>query len=154
VITAEPKISGRLGEFSWRVLAPSKTASEAKDSNDASVVMIFSGPDFDLLLLGDLGESGQQRISSSANQILRSSAKPLILKVSHHGSNDQSAALHESLRPELALISVGEGNGYGHPGTELLDLLARSGSQVLRTDAYGSIAIAVAGDELSWSGSG
>jgi competence protein ComEC len=154
VITAEPTISGRLGEFSWRVLAPSKTASEAKDSNDASVVMIFSGPDFDLLLLGDLGESGQQRISSSANQILGSSTKPLILKVSHHGSNDQSAALHENLRPELALISVGEGNGYGHPGKDLLDLLARSGSQVLRTDSYGSIAIAVAGDALSWSGSG
>jgi competence protein ComEC len=154
VITAEPKITGQLGEFSWRVLAPSKTASEAKDSNDASVVMIFSGPDFDLLLLGDLGETGQQRISKSANQILGTSSKPLILKVSHHGSNDQSAALHESLRAELALISVGEGNGYGHPGGELLDLLARSGSQVLRTDSYGSIAIAADGDALSWSGSG
>jgi len=154
VITAEPKISGQLGEFSWRVLGPSKTASEAKDSNDASVVMIFSGPNFDLLLLGDLGESGQQRISKSANQILGNSARPLILKVSHHGSNDQSSALHESLRPEIALISVGEGNGYGHPGSELLDLLARSGSQVLRTDLYGSIAIAVNGDALSWSGDG
>jgi competence protein ComEC len=154
VITAEPKISGTLGEFSWRVLAPTKSASEAKDSNDASVVMVFSGQNFDLLLLGDLGETGQQRISKSANQILRTSSKPLILKVSHHGSNDQSAALHELLRPELAVISVGEGNGYGHPGTELLDLLARSGSQVLRTDTYGSIAIAADGDALSWSGSG
>lgn len=154
VITAEPKIYGRLGEFSWRVLAPSKTASEAKDSNDASVVMIFSGPDFDLLLLGDLGESGQKRISGSVNKILGATAKPLILKVSHHGSNDQSAELHESLRPELAVISSGEGNGYGHPGKALLDLLARSGSQVLRTDLQGSIAIAVASDALSWSGSG
>jgi len=154
VITAEPKISGTLGEFSWRVLAPSKSANEAKDSNDASIVMIFSGPNFDLLLLGDLGESGQQRISKSANQILGTSSKPLILKVSHHGSNDQSSALHETLRPEFALISVGEGNGYGHPGSELLELLARSGSQVLRTDLYGSIAIAVGGDALTWSGSG
>jgi competence protein ComEC len=153
-ITAEPKISGTLGEFSWRVLAPTKSASEAKDSNDASVVMVFIGQNFDLLLLGDLGETGQQRISKSANQILRTSSKPLILKVSHHGSNDQSAALHELLRPELAVISVGEGNGYGHPGSELLDLLARSGSQVLRTDSYGSIAIAADGDALSWSGSG
>jgi competence protein ComEC len=116
--------------------------------------MIFSGPNFDLLLLGDLGELGQQRISTSANQILGSSTKPLILKVSHHGSNDQSSALHETLRPEFALISVGDGNGYGHPGSELLELLARSGSQVLRTDLYGSIAISVGGDALNWSGSG
>jgi competence protein ComEC len=154
LITAEPRISGTLGEFAWRVIAPSKQATEAKDSNDASVVMIFSGPDYDLLLLGDLGEAGQQRISSSAISILGSSDKPLILKVSHHGSNDQSSALHERLRPELAVISVGEANGYGHPGKELLDLLARSGSQVLRTDLHGSLAIAFSSGAISWSGSG
>ncbi|CAB4628420.1 unannotated protein [freshwater metagenome] len=154
MITAEPTISGKLGEFAWRILAPSKEATEAKDSNDASVVMIFSSPDYDLLLLGDLGEAGQQRIKNSATGILSRSDKPLILKVSHHGSNDQSAALHESLRPELAVISVGEQNGYGHPGKQLLDLLARSGSQVLRTDQHGSLAISVVGGAISWSGSG
>ena len=154
LITAEPTISGTLGEFAWRILAPSKEVTEAKDSNDASVVMIFSSPDFDLLLLGDLGEAGQQRIKTSATGILSRSDKPLILKVSHHGSNDQSAALHESLRPKLAVISVGEQNGYGHPGKELLDLLARSGSKVLRTDRHGSLAISVAGGAISWSGSG
>ena len=154
LITAEPRISGTLGEFAWRVIAPSKEASEAKDSNDASVVMVFSGPEYDLLLLGDLGETGQRRISSTATGILGRSDKPLILKVSHHGSNDQSSALHERLRPELAVISVGEANGYGHPGKELLDLLARSGSQVLRTDLHGSLAISVAGGAISWSGSG
>ena len=154
VITAEPKISGLLGEFSWRIIAPSRSASEAKDSNDASIVMIFSGPNFDLLLLGDLGEPGQKRISSAVTQILSSSSKPLILKVSHHGSNDQSAELHETLRPEFAIISVGEGNGYGHPGKDLMSLLDRSGSQVLRTDLHGSIAISVKSNELSWAGSG
>ena len=154
LITAEPRISGTLGEFSWRVIAPTKEAVEAKDSNDASVVMVFSGPDYDLLLLGDLGESGQQRISSSVTGILGNSEKPLILKVSHHGSNDQSVALHEKLRPELAVVSVGEANGYGHPGKELLQLLARSGSQVLRTDEHGSLGISVANGVISWSGSG
>jgi len=154
LITAEPRISGTLGEFSWRVIAPTKEAVEAKDSNDASVVMVFSGPDYDLLLLGDLGESGQQRISSSVTGVLGNSEKPLILKVSHHGSNDQSAALHERLRPELAVISVGQANGYGHPGGDLLDLLARSGSQVLRTDQHGSLGISVANGVIGWSGSG
>jgi competence protein ComEC len=154
LIVAEPRISGTLGEFAWRVIAPTKEATEAKDSNDASVVMIFSGPDYDLLLLGDLGEAGQQRIKNSTTEILSRSDKALILKVSHHGSNDQSTALHESLRPQLAVISVGEQNGYGHPGKELLDLLARSGSQVLRTDLHGSLAISVDGGGISWSGSG
>ena len=154
VITAEPKITGKLGEFVWRIIAPSKEATEAKDSNDASVVMIFSGNEYDLLLLGDLGDAGQQRIKSTATGILSSSEKPLILKVSHHGSNDQSAVLHESLRPELAIISVGKQNGYGHPGRQLLDLLESSGSQVLRTDLQGSLAISVSSGAISWSGTG
>ena len=154
VITADPSISGKLGEYSWQILAPTRQASEASDSNDASVVMALIGSNVDLLLLGDLGESGQQRISSSAKKLLNSASKPLILKVSHHGSNDQLAELHESLRPELSLISVGETNGYGHPGKALLDLLERSGSKVLRTDLHGSIAVAVGSDALSWAGSG
>jgi competence protein ComEC len=151
---ADPSISGVLGDFSWMILGPSKEATEAKDSNDASVVMVFTGPEFDLLLLGDLGESGQQRIASAAKKILTPSTKPLILKVSHHGSNDQSADLHEALRPELSVISVGETNGYGHPGKPLLGLLERLGSKVLRTDLHGSIAISVDGNALSWAGSG
>jgi competence protein ComEC len=154
VLIADPSISGVLGDYSWKILGPSKEATEAKDSNDASVVMVFLGLELDLLLLGDLGESGQQRIASTAKRLLISSTKPLILKVSHHGSNDQSAELHESLRPELSLISVGATNGYGHPGKQLLDLLARSGSEVLRTDTHGSIAVFVDADSLSWAGSG
>ena len=154
ILVADPSISGVLGDFSWMILGPSKEATEAKDSNDASVVLVFRGPEFDLLLLGDLGESGQQRIASAAKKILIPSSKPLILKVSHHGSNDQSADLHEALRPELSVISVGETNGYGHPGKPLLDLLERSGSEVLRTDLHGSIAISVDGNALSWAGSG
>ena len=151
---ADPSISGRLGEYSWQILAPTREASEASDSNDASVVMTFLGSELDLLLLGDLGEAGQERITPSANKVLGPSTRPLILKVSHHGSNDQFAKLHESLRPELSLISVGETNGYGHPGKALLDLLERSGSKVLRTDLHGSIAVSVASDALSWAGSG
>jgi competence protein ComEC len=154
VVVAEPGISGVLGDFSWTVLAPTKRAEEAKDSNDASVVMVFKGPSFDLLLLGDLGEPGQRRIVAPATQLLDSSPRPLVLKVSHHGSNDQSAQLHQQLRPEIAIISVGEGNGYGHPGNEILRLLSDSGSQVLRTDLHGAIAIAGSKSGISWSGSG
>ena len=154
LVKADPSISGVLGEYSWQILGPSTEATEAKDSNDASVAMVFSGLQFDLLLLGDLGESGQQRISAAAVKLLGASAKPLVLKVSHHGSNDQSAELHEILRPDLSVISVGETNGYGHPGKPLLDLLKRSGSQVLRTDLHGSIAISTDGNLLSWAGSG
>ena len=154
VIIAEPTISGSLGEFGWRVLAPTKTASEAKDSNDASVTMVFRSPRIDLVLLGDLGAEGQERVSRSLMQVIASSIKPLILKVSHHGSNDQSASFHEQLKPDLALISVGAENGYGHPGKQALQILGSVGAQVLRTDLLGAIAISSAGGELQWSATG
>lgn len=154
VIIAEPTISGSLGEFDWRVLAPTKTASEAKDSNDASVTMVFRSPRIDLVLLGDLGAEGQERVSRSLMQAIASSNKPLILKVSHHGSNDQSGSFHEQLKPDLALISVGSENGYGHPGKQALQILGSVGAQVLRTDLLGAIAISSAGGELQWSATG
>ena len=154
VIIAEPTISGSLGEFDWRVLAPTKTASEAKDSNDASVTMVFRSSMFDLVLLGDLGAEGQERVSRSLMQVIASSNKPLILKVSHHGSNDQSGSFHEQLKPDLALISVGSENGYGHPGKQALQILGSVGAQVLRTDLLGAIAISSAGGELQWSATG
>lgn len=154
VIKADPAIGGLLGEFTWKILAPTSSALEADDSNDASVVMVFKSSQFDLLLLGDLGEPGQQRVESAVFSELASSTKPLILKVSHHGSNDQSAEFHEKLRPELSLISVGADNGYGHPGKSLLDLLERSGSKVLRTDQLGSISVGIDSQSLSFAGSG
>ena len=154
IIIAEPTISGSLGEFGWRVLAPSKTASEAKDSNDASVTMVFRSSKLDLALLGDLGAEGQERVSRSVIQVIGNSNNPLLLKVSHHGSNDQSARFHEQLRPDIALISVGAENGYGHPGKQALQVLDSVGAQVLRTDLLGAIAISTAGGELQWSATG
>mgnify|MGYP002654556641 FL=1 len=154
VIIAEPTITGSLGEFSWRVLAPTKTAAEAKDSNDASVTMVFRSSRLDLVLLGDLGAEGQDRVSKSVMQVIRGSANPLLLKVSHHGSNDQSASFHEQLKPDLALISVGSENGYGHPGKQAIQILGSVGAQVLRTDLLGAIAISSFSGELQWSATG
>ena len=154
VIIAEPTISGSLGEFSWRVLAPTKTASEAKDSNDASVTMVFRSSKLDLVLLGDLGADGQERVSSSLRLALGASDRPLVLKVSHHGSNDQSASFHQELDPDIALISVGAENGYGHPGKQALQILGSVGAEVLRTDLLGAIAISTSDGALQWSATG
>jgi len=153
-IVAEPTIAGRLGEYSWQILAPTASASEAKDSNDASVVMFFRSSELDMLFVGDLGSPGQERIKVATQKIRSGSNNPLILKVSHHGSNDQSEDFHLSLRPEIALISVGQENGYGHPGKSLLTLLESSGAKVLRTDTMGAIAMSYQSKKLSWSATG
>lgn len=141
-IEAFKGVAGQLGQLSWRVLNPRKGGYEAEDSNDGSLAMQFVGPDFDVLALADLGERGQMRIASEIGSS-DSTAKPLILKVSHHGSADQFAEFHESLAPDIALISVGKSNSYGHPTTRTLSLLTRVGSTILRTDQLGSIALSI-----------
>ncbi len=135
-------VQGTLGDLHWRVLSPRMGAAEAEDSNDASVTALFSSTRFYFLALADLGEPGQMRIAPELGR-LDSRDRPLIMKVSHHGSADQYPELHEALAPNLALISAGKNNSYGHPTKRTLDLLRRVGSTVLRTDQMGSISVAV-----------
>jgi competence protein ComEC len=153
IILANPRLNGKLGVFNWQVLAPSETASEAADSNDASVILALLGPEFDLLLMGDLGLVGQERVLSSAQKTFGNRNVPLILKVSHHGSNDQSSEFHQALQPEIAIVSVGEDNGYGHPGVDALSILSQVGALVLRTDELGAIAISVEQGKILYAGS-
>jgi competence protein ComEC len=134
--------SGVLGEVSWQVLSPSPTAVEAQDSNDGSIAMRWESPKWVLYTMADLGERGQQRMVQNFGQYLNHPvAKPLILKVSHHGSADQYPELIEAMHPDIAIISVGLGNSYGHPTQKTLAILKSLNSVILRTDLQGEIGV-------------
>lgn len=124
----------------WEILSPSANASEAENANDASIVMLINLPELQVLALGDLGKSAQQRIMNQGVQGRISEQKPLVLKISHHGSADQSLSFHRLIKPEISVISVGE-NNYGHPDPQLIAQLRSIGSRVLRTDESGMIGI-------------
>lgn len=62
------------------------------------------------------------------------------MKVSHHGSRDQSAALYDGIGARVGLIGVGE-NDYGHPHPDTLALLARSDTVVARSDTDGLVLV-------------
>jgi competence protein ComEC len=152
VLTGFAGMGGKLGELKWRVLAPTAKATEAKDSNDASVIVSFTGADYGVLALGDLGDAGQTRLMRNAGGVLNElSGMPLLLKVAHHGSADQSTALFRLLSADVAIFSVGQ-NPYGHPTKKALDQAALSGSRIVRTDQLGSIAFRF--QEQAWSISG
>jgi competence protein ComEC len=135
---------GNLGDYAWQVLSPRAGAFEAEDSNDGSITMLWRGSREDIITLADLGEKGQMRLAGESAQWLNDQLRgvPLIMKVSHHGSADQYPELIETLRPAIALISVGRNNSYGHPTTRTLDLLNSIGAQIERTDEHGSISVA------------
>lgn len=76
-----------------------------------------------------------------------------VLRVAHHASADPALArLLERTGPRVAAISVGEGNGYGHPTRQVLDDLARAGVTTRRTDRHGTIELHADGERLELLG--
>ncbi len=119
----------------WKVLAPEQGAVPA-DTNAASLVMNVTLGQSRVLLLGDTGYDQQRALVDAGVDL---SAE--VVKVAHHGSRDQDHRLPAKVGAGVALVSVGAGNGYGHPAADTLGALSRVGTRVLRTDFYGSIAL-------------
>jgi competence protein ComEC len=130
--------TGVLGVAPWRVLWP--PAGTDEPGNAASVVLrIETNPP--IVLLGDLGAEEQQRMLAVSPP-----GRVAVMKVSHHGSADQSARLIAAVGAGIGLIGVGADNGYGHPTPELLAMLAAAGTTVVRSDRDGLVLLAPAVD--------
>ncbi len=114
------------------VLHPSASDS---DENANSIVLRVSFAGVTILLGGDCPEDDcEEELNPGAVDIY---------KVHHHGSaSSSSAAFLDRIRPELALISVGN-NSYGHPTSEALGRLDAVGATVMRTDQHSDITVSV-----------
>jgi competence protein ComEC len=117
------------------ILAPER-GQTLTEPNDASVVAKASLAGVSVLLLADTGEKEQRRLSW---QYTASQLHADIVKVAHHGSGNTFTAFPAIVRPRVALVSVGEGNRYGHPTRKALKSFAPV--PVYRTDKMGHIAI-------------
>jgi competence protein ComEC len=130
-----------LGGLRVRVLWPDGVASPADDPNDHATVLLASYGNVDALLPAD----------AESNVTSRLRIPPVeILKVGHHGSADDGLAdLLESLRPRVAIVSVGKRNDYGHPRASTMAALDRApGLAVYRTDDDGRIVLESDGERL------
>jgi len=156
IVRAEKGMTGNLGDFKYQVLSPHRGAPEAEDSNDGSITMLWEDSKIALFTLADLGEKGQLRLGQEWAGILNSGfgGRQVIVKVAHHGSADQLPELYEAISPNLALISVGVHNSYGHPTSRTLGFLDLIGAQILRTDEMGALGISEVPAGLSVSVSG
>jgi competence protein ComEC len=72
-----------------------------------------------------------------------------VLKAPHHGGNTSSSEpFLEAVAPQVAVISVGAENRFGHPAAEVLERYAALGIPVLRTDEVGSIEFVTDGQQI------
>lgn len=104
------------------------------DPNTQALVLLARWHRFSMLLTAD-AEAGEVPLDPGPVDVL---------KVAHHGSEDDGlSALLDATSPELAVISVGADNPYGHPTAATLATLAAHGVPALRTDEEGTITLAV-----------
>jgi len=130
------KLAGVLGGYTSKL-----------DPNEFSIVALVGFESYKTLFTGDIGPEKSDEVA----QILKEKgvAKVNYIKVPHHGSrNGMSASLLEAANPEIAVISSGKNNSYGHPHEEILKMLADKKVNILRTDELGDVRVETDGENV------
>ena len=138
-----------IGDLAIQILWPNKVpgnfqslGGDGSPENNRSVVALVTWNDRQILITGDIEPEVQATLSREFDL-----SSVDILKVPHHGSRFQDEEFLAEVSPEIALVSVGEGNSYGHPNPELLHSLTDKGVRVFRTDHDGPISVSWRFDE-------
>ena len=129
-----------LGEASLTLFPPLGGGT----SNESGQFVLCTCRDFDVLITGDADAFVEKMLVKYC---------PIpdieVLLAGHHGSKNSSC--EEFLRaaaPEIAVISAGANNSYGHPAQEALDRLDAIGSEIHRTDLEGAVTVTLRGDAV------
>ena len=124
----------RAGGLVVRVLWPPDPGLPSEDPNQNATVLVASYGEIDVFLPADAESDVTARLHLRAYEVL---------KVAHHGSEDPGLEDElRILRPEIAVISAGRNNDYGHPRPETLAALATVPRlAVFRTDEHGRVVV-------------
>jgi competence protein ComEC len=115
-----------------------------KDPNLASTIALVRYGMVRFLLVGDAERAEEDWLVAQHDDL-----RAQVLKVGHHGSSTSTSdAFLDAVRPEVAVISVGTGNKYGHPSADVLHALSRIGAEVLRTDQLGTVVVRTDGTHI------
>ena len=144
VTSPSPGDTWTVGDASVTVLGPQKAY---EDTNNTSIVLRLDYGETSFLFTGD-AERDAEADMREAGAALQAD----VLKVGHHGSNTSTSyPFLREVAPEYAVISVGEGNDYGHPHEETMSRLRDADVTVYRTDLQGHIVATSDGESISFA---
>lgn len=107
------------------------------EPNANSIVLRLDYGSFSMLLAGDAEEQTEHRLMTKELDL-----QTRVLKVGHHGSKYASSGdFLQRVKPEIAIVSCGAWNRYGHPAQSVLDRLKAANVKLYRTDLHGEITI-------------
>jgi competence protein ComEC len=134
------------GRATLDVLSPARPDWERlRVRNDDSLVLAVRYGDVEFLLTGDISAQMESQLAAGLGD-----RSPLrVLKVAHHGSRTSSSeAFLEAYRPQIAVVSAGRTNPFGHPAPAVIDRLQAAGARIFRTDRDGAVVIETDGRDL------
>jgi len=132
------------------ILAPSepfftkdKMTTGGNEANANSIVARLDYGSFSMLLTGDAEDQTEHRLLTKELEL-----KSKVIKISHHGSKyATSNDFLNRVKPEVAIVSCGAWNRYGHPSQAVLDRLKAANVKLYRTDLQGEITITTRGND-------
>jgi competence protein ComEC len=138
-IPMEPCLAPQQWEWNgvrFRVLSPDTTRASSS-ANDRSCVLLIEGNGGRMLLTGDIASDAESRVAAVLGP-----GPPLVLQVPHHGSKTSSSpGFMAAIKPELAVVSAGWRNRFGHPRPEVLRRYAEAHVPVFNTARDGAVQI-------------
>lgn len=121
-----------------KVLHPGSKLSS--NINDNSIVIKLEYSHFSCLFTGDISKEVENSLINKYGNYLKTD----ILKVAHHGSKTSSSEeFLKKVKPQIALIGVGENNKFGHPNNSVIERLNKINCKVYRTDLMGEISLEI-----------
>lgn len=121
-----------------------KSEEKGGKGNENSAIVRVSCDGHSLLFTGDAPAEVEEL---AARRPIRSD----VLKVSHHGSRTStSEAFLEAVRPQLAVVSAGRRNHFGHPHKETIEKIEARKIPLVRTDQEGAVKIVFDGAVPIW----
>ena len=115
---------------------------EVLNLNNTSLVVRMDYKKDSFLFMADAEQEVEQILLKESLDL-----KADILKVGHQGAADSSSQeFLKVVSPEIAIVSVGEDNKYGHPSRRVLKRLEKLNAEIFRTDHNGDIKIISSGD--------
>jgi competence protein ComEC len=132
------------GSARLEFLGPAPGGGEAEGNNGSVVALYREGPR-SALLMGDCEAEGERTLPHPLPHVD-------LLKVAHHGSRaGTTAELLSEVHPQVAVISCGAGNPFGHPDLGTLRRLREAGSTVYRTDLSGAVTVTLGKERITVS---
>lgn len=140
-ITAASDTEFTLGKCRVQLFTPKK---DYDDLNNYSTLVKITENSKSFLITGDCETDKEKDIMEQGFDIDAD-----VLKVGHHGSRTSSSQKFlDAVSPDIAVISCGEGNKYGHPHSQTVKRLQKCVSDIYVTMDNGSVVISIDGGEL------